>query len=184
MSILIRVSVCLLVVIHLNASLNDQLLDAVKADDIVKAEKLLKQGANPNAAYVDVIIKKRIRTKFLRTSLNEYDDFRYCIFDHPDIHRYYEGVIKNVPCLFFALDNENTAMITLLLRHYVNISAEITFEGQEIVVDTSEPNAPKTSITKLLITDIVAKVHSELKDLLNLHSHLIPRKTERKLVLF
>lgn len=149
-----------------SASRDEELIRSAKDDNFAQVEKLLKAGANPNGARLSIVID-RAKKKF---DFTDYDGPVYARpWDPPYIKTRIKGMVLDATCLFFALDNDNFEMVTLLIQYNADMNALITFEGQEIIEDTEIPDQAKVSIITHNKTEPAGKLHLFLKKLLGLN---------------
>lgn len=152
----------------IDGSIHDQLLIAVKLDKINEVKRLLRAGANPNGARCEVIVDREKHK--CEWDLSHWDDPAYT---KPWVEPAYistriKGTILDATCLFCALDNRNIEMARVLVFNNADISALITFEGQEIIEDKSDPQNPKIAIRNHTITQIAGILHETLGQLIGL----------------
>ncbi len=161
------------------ASMNEELLNAVRADDNETAKRLLEGGANPNAHKVDVTIE---RYK-IKPDLTQYSDDaqgREAPRDNPNEKVFIKGKISQASCLFFALDNNNMEMASLLMLYNVDYKALITFKGVEIIEEIVSACRRTKEVKKHSITQTAGALSQTLRDMLGLY-FLTADKTRKKI---
>ncbi len=94
----------------------------------------------------------------------------------PSIATRIQGKVLDATCLFFALDNRNMDMVGLLIRYNADMSALITFEGQEVIESKEDQNNSKHVIKNHHIVEITGTLRRMLGTMLGLRY-----QTEKKI---